>query len=129
MCRLVIWACLAQLKSTMDKDIPGRSGPKSITYNEIKRIVLTVASAVLNPGMCSLFRLTNSSLTVVTWLVRVSFDVDHYLEHIKNSWVKHNDQVSKELDRLSKFHIPENGGVHKEPMVVVDFHGWILLWY
>src|SRR5882724_5323747 len=99
MCRLVIWACLTQLKSTMDKYIPGRSSPKSITYNEIKRIVLTVASAVLNPGMCSFFRLMNPNLTVLAWLVRVSFNGECYLEHIKNSQVKHDDQVSKELDR------------------------------
>jgi len=35
----------------MDKDIAGRNGTRSITYLEMKRIVLTVASAVLNPGM------------------------------------------------------------------------------
>ena len=66
---------------------------------------------------------------MVTWSVRVSLDVEHYLEHIKNSQVKHNHEVSKELERLSKFYIPENGGAHKEPMVVVDCHGQILLWY
>jgi len=59
----------------------------------------------------------------------LSFDVEHYSEHIRNSQVKHHDQVAKELERLSKFYTPENGGAHKEPMVVVDCHGWILLWY
>jgi len=39
------------------------------------------------------------------------------------------NQVAKELERLSKFYTPENGGVHKEPIVVVDCHGQILLWY
>jgi len=43
--------------------------------------------------------------------------------------VKHNHEVSKELECLSKFYIPENGGVHKEPMVVVDGYGQLLLWY
>ena len=66
---------------------------------------------------------------MVTWSVRVSFNVERYVEHINNSRVKHNDQVSKELEHLSKFYIPENGGEHKEPMVVVDCHGQILLWY
>jgi len=61
--------------------------------------------------------------------VRVSFDVERYSEHIRNSWVKHHDQVAKELEYLSKFYMPENGEVHKEPMVVVDCHGQILLWY
>jgi len=37
-------------------------------------------------------------------------------EHIRNSWVKHSDQVTKELECLSKFYKPENGGRHKEPM-------------
>jgi len=95
---------------------------------EIKRIVLTVASAVLNPGMSSFFSLMPISLWF-HWSVRVSFDVDRYSEHIRNSQVKHDDQVTKELERLSKFYKPENGGLHKEPMAVVDCHGWILLWY
>ena len=110
----------------MDKDIPERNGPRSVTYNEIKRIVPTVASAVLNPGMSSFFSLMPISLWF-HWAVRVSFDVDHYSEHIRNSRVKHDDQVTKELERLSKFYKPENGGRHKEPMTVVDCHGRILL--
>ena len=61
--------------------------------------------------------------------MRVSFDVDRYSEHIRNSRVKHNDQVTKELEHLGKFYMPENGGEHKKPMVVVDCHGRILLWY
>ena len=61
--------------------------------------------------------------------VRVLFDVEPYSEHIRNSWVNHNDQVAKELEHLSKFYTPQNGGELKEPMVVVDFHGQILLWY
>jgi len=109
----------------MDKDIPERNGPRSVTYNEIKRIVLTVACAVWNPGMSSFFRLMPISLQS-PWSVRVSFDVEHYSEHIRNSWVNHNDQVSKELEHLSKFYTPQNGGEHKEPMVVVDCHGQIL---
>ena len=52
----------------------------------------------------------------------VPFDIEHYSEHIKNSRLKHNDQVAKELGRLSKFYKHEKGGVHQEPMV-------ILLWY
>jgi len=95
---------------------------------EIKRIVLTVASAVLNPGMSSFFSLIPISLWF-HWSVRVSFDVDCYSEHIRNSRVKHDDQVTKELEHLSKFYKPENGGRHKEPMAVVDCHGQILLWY
>jgi len=35
-------------------------------------------------------------------------------EHIRNSRVKHDDQVTKELEHLSKFYKPENGGLHKE---------------
>jgi len=112
----------------MDKDIAGRNGTRSVTYLEMKRIVLTVASAVLNPGMSSFFRLMPISL-LSNWSVRVSFDIEYYSEHIKNSRVKHNDQVAKELGRLSKFYKPEKGGVHQEPMVVMDFHGRILLWY
>jgi len=49
---------------------------------EIKRIVLTVASAVLNPGMSSFFSLMPISLWF-HWSVRVSFDVDRYSEHIR----------------------------------------------
>jgi len=112
----------------MDKDIAGRNGPRRVTYMEIKRIVLTVASAVLNPGMSSFFSLMPISLWF-HWSVRVSFDVDRYSEHIRNSRVKHNDQVTKELECLSKFYKPENGGWHKGPMAVVDCHGQILLWY
>ena len=59
----------------------------------------------------------------------VPFDIECYSEHIKNSRLKHNDQVAKELGCLSKFYKPEKGGVHQEPMVVMDFHGHILLWY
>src|SRR5882724_11978774 len=112
----------------MDKDIAGRNGPRRVTYMEIKRIVLTVASVVLNPGMSSFFSLMPISLWF-HWSVRVSFDVDCYSEHIRNSQVKHNDQVTKELECLSKFYKPENGRWHNEPMAVVDCHGWILLWY
>lgn len=61
--------------------------------------------------------------------MRVSFDVERYSEHIKNSKVKSHDQMAKELERLSKFYEQENGRVHQEPMVVVDCHGRILLWY
>ena len=61
--------------------------------------------------------------------MRVSFEIECYSEHIKNSRVKHYDQVAKELGHLSKFYKPENSGVHQEPMVVMDFHGQILLWY
>jgi len=35
------------------------------------------------------------------------------LNHIRNSQVKHHDQVSKELGTLSKFYTPENGGAHQ----------------
>src|SRR5882672_2884676 len=112
----------------MDKEILGRNGPRRVTYMEIKRIFQTVASAVLNPGMSSFFRLMPISLQS-HWSVRVSFDVDQYSEHIRNSQVKHNDQVTKELECLNKFYMPENGREHKEPMVVVDCHGQILLWY
>src|SRR5882724_1114276 len=102
----------------MDKDIPERNGPRSVTYNEIKRIVLTVACAVWNPGMSSFFKLMPISLQS-HWSVRVSFDVECYSEHIRNSQVNHNDQAAKELECLSKFYTPQNGGEHKEPMVVV----------
>src|SRR5882724_9418979 len=96
----------------MDKDIAGRNGPRRVTYMEIKRIVLTVASAVLNPGMSSFFSLMPISLWF-HWSVRVSFDVDRYSEQIINSRVKHNDQVTKELECLSKFYKPENGRCHE----------------
>jgi len=79
---------------------------------EIKRIVLTVASAVLNPGMSSFFSLMPISLWF-HWSVRVSFDVDCYSEHIRNSRVKHDDQVTKELECLSKFYKPEMAGSAK----------------
>jgi len=65
----------------MDKDIAGRNGTRSITYLEMKRIVLTVASAVLNPGMSSFFRLMPISL-LSNWSVRVSFDIECYSEYI-----------------------------------------------
>src|SRR5882724_5924586 len=126
--RLVIWTHLAQLKSTMDKDIPERNGPRSVTYNEIKRIVLTVACAVWNPVMASFFRLMPISLQS-HWSVRVSFDVERYSKHIRNSRVNHNDQVAKELEHLNKFYTQQNGGEHKEPMEVVECHGRILLWH
>jgi len=60
--------------------------------------------------------------------VRVSFDIECYSEHIKNSRVKHNDQVAKELGCLSKFYKLKKAG-YQEPMVVMDCHSWILLWY
>src|SRR5882724_5151158 len=78
--------------------------------------------------LSSFFRLMPISLQS-HWSVRVSFDVEHYSEHIINSQVNHNDQVAKELECLSKFYTPQNGGEHKETMVVVDCNGWILLWY
>jgi len=112
----------------MDKDIPGRNGTRSVTHLELKRIVLTVASAVLNTGMSSFFRLMPISLSS-NWSVMVPFDIECYSEHIKNSRLKHNDQVAKELGCLSKFYKPEKGGVHQEPMVVMDCHGRILLLY
>src|SRR5882724_5051035 len=112
----------------MDKDISGRNSTRSVTYLGMKRIVLTVASPVLKPGMSSFFRIMPISLSS-NWSVRVSFDIDHYSEHIKNSRVKHNDQVAKELGCLSKFYKPEKGRVHQEPIVVMDCHGQILLWY
>ena len=59
----------------------------------------------------------------------VPFDIERYSEHIKNSRLKHNDQVAKELGHLSKFYKHEKGVVHREPMVVMDCHGRILLWY
>src|SRR5882672_9786093 len=122
------WSRLTQLKGSMDKDIPGRNGTRSVTHLELKRIVLTVASAVLNTGMSSFFRLTPISLSS-NWSVMVPFDIERYSEHIKNPRLKHNDQVSKELGCLSKFYKHEKGAVHQEPMVVMDCHGRILLWY
>jgi hypothetical protein len=112
----------------MDKELPGRDGPRSVTCNELKRIVLTVASAVLNPGMSRLFTLLPSS-PAAPWPVRVTFDVERFADRIKNSRVTNHEQVTSELERLSKFYTPEDGGVHEEPMVVVDCHGRILLWY
>jgi len=44
----------------------------------------------------------------------VSFDVDRYSEHIRNSQVKHDHQVTKKLEHLIKFYKPENGGQHKD---------------
>jgi len=44
--------------------------------------------------------------------VRVSFDVDRYSE-TSEIRVKSNDQVTKELERLSKFYKPENAGCTK----------------
>ena len=94
---VVIWAHLEQLKISMDKYIAGRNGTRSLAYLEMKRIVLTVASAALNPGgMSSFFGPMPISL-LSNWPVRVSFDIECYSEHIKNSRVKHNDQVAKEL--------------------------------
>jgi len=58
----------------------------------------------------------------------VPFDIEHYQKHIKFQAQTH-DQVAKELGRLSKFYKHEKGAVHQEPMVVMDFHGRILLWY
>jgi len=40
----------------------------------------------------------------------VSFDVIAIQKQLENSWVKHDDQVTKELEHLSKFYKPENGG-------------------
>jgi len=61
--------------------------------------------------------------------VRVSFDVKCFADHIKNLKVQDEACAIDELECLGKFYMPENGGVHTEPMVVVDRLGQILLWY
>src|SRR5882724_3520078 len=111
----------------METDNPRGNRTRSVTYSKIKRIVLS-GLCCFEPRYVLILRLIPISLWS-HWSVRVSFDVECYSEHIRNSQVKHHDQVSKELEHLSKFYMPENGGTHKEPMVVVDCHGQILLWY
>ena len=61
--------------------------------------------------------------------MRVSFDTEHFANHIKNMRVNSPQQVADQLAHLSLFYTQENDGVHGEPMVVVDCHGRILLWY
>ena len=107
----------------------GRNGTRSVTQQEFKSIVLTVAYAVLNPGMSAFFNLVPIISLLSPWSVKLTYDVDRFADRIKNSQVNNRKQVAKELARLKKHYPPANGGVHKEPMVVVDCCGQILLWY
>jgi hypothetical protein len=112
----------------MDGGLPGQNGPRSVTNLEFRRIVLTVSYAILNPGRSSFSELVPIS-PFSFWSVRVSFDTERFADRIKNTRVNSPQQVADQLAHLSLFYTQENGRVHGEPMVVVDCHGRILLWY
>lgn len=126
-CSLKIWAEWTEHLKVMDNGQSKYSIMNPPSFDEYKRIVLTVACAVTNPSTHAVFvrnypRVT-SSIVVLPW------DVERFVDKLRTMTVTSEEAFEKEMTRLSGYFKKQNLGERKDPCSLVDRHGRVLVWH
>jgi hypothetical protein len=123
---LSIWAELSEVKASCDAGRDTYTIDQPVSKEEIERIVLTVAFAVMNSGELGLCSFNRSSLCFV---VTVNWDVDRFTSKVNAGIFVDNERLDNELVWLRKYFELPRLGRSDEPATIVDLHGRILVWY
>lgn len=93
-----------------------------------QRIVLIVAAALLNPSTSVASGNPGPiPYSTLVFAVRVPWDADRFAEKVKIT-VEQRGETSASNASLEKYFINPKLGTLREPAIIVDLHGHIMLW-